>query len=294
VNNIINGNIKRSSFTNKLSNNTQSSTSIINRQLQPLFVTIPLMGNKESETNEAYIKQTNQTLETTMPKFVESANQQQMSALLIANIKDDANAKKPAFIVKRADPNAFPKVISTTITLQNKRPDSPLGNTNRKSLSPQAVRSLKEKAEMPITDSKKKETAKATEEGAKTTEEKTIALKNDSPLKNGFPFPSTSNVPFLPVISLSESLEDRAGLNLVPKAFDVIVSVEHCSDCELHNNQSLRHDTKKYVQMANDTIFAIISSILDKKFAVRLFCIRVKPTSVDRYEINFVLNNIKS
>jgi hypothetical protein len=83
---------------------------------------------------------------------------------------------------------------------------------------------------------------------------------------------------------------------------DVIVIVEHCCDCEQHCTQSLRHDAKKYVQMANDVLYSIIefissssvnSSSGDDHYPVRLFCMRTRPLTADRigaFEVTVAVN----
>eukprot|EP01036_Dinobryon_divergens_P025170 gene25170-33693_t len=86
------------------------------------------------------------------------------------------------------------------------------------------------------------------------------------------------------------------------KRMDVIVIVEHCCDCEQHCTQSLRHDPKKYVQMANDVLYSIIDFISssavggssgDDHYPVRLFCMRTKPLTPDRigaFEVTVAVN----
>ena len=86
------------------------------------------------------------------------------------------------------------------------------------------------------------------------------------------------------------------------KRMDVIVIVEHCCDCEQHCTQSLRHDAKKYVQMANDVLYSIIefissssvnSSSGDDHYPVRLFCMRTRPLTADRigaFEVTVAVN----
>ena len=86
------------------------------------------------------------------------------------------------------------------------------------------------------------------------------------------------------------------------KRMDVIVIVEHCCDCEQHCTQSLRHDSKKYVQMANDVLYSIIEFISsssvnspsgDDHYPVRLFCMRTKPLTPDRigaFEVTVAVN----
>ena len=86
------------------------------------------------------------------------------------------------------------------------------------------------------------------------------------------------------------------------KRMDVIVIVEHCCDCEQHCTQSLRHDPKKYVQMANDVLYSIIEFVSsssvsgsngDDHCPVRLFCMRTKPLTADRigaFEVTVAIN----
>ena len=86
------------------------------------------------------------------------------------------------------------------------------------------------------------------------------------------------------------------------KRMDVIVIVEHCCDCEQHCTQSLRHDPKKYVQMANDVLYSIIEFVSsssvsgsngDDHYSVRLFCMRTKPLTADRigaFEVTVAIN----
>ena len=86
------------------------------------------------------------------------------------------------------------------------------------------------------------------------------------------------------------------------KRMDVIVIVEHCCDCEQHCTQSLRHDAKKYVQMANDVLYSIIEFISsssvngssgDDHYPVRLFCMRTRPLTADRigaFEVTVAVN----
>lgn len=70
--------------------------------------------------------------------------------------------------------------------------------------------------------------------------------------------------------------------NSVSKYLDVIIAVEHCCDCENHNNQSLRHDSKKYVAMANSVLYTLIKTVVDSRYAVRVFAFRLMPTSKAR------------
>lgn len=87
------------------------------------------------------------------------------------------------------------------------------------------------------------------------------------------------------------------------RRMDVIVTVEHCCDCETHSTQSLRHDAKKYVQMANEVLYSVIEMVCasttgstavgDDAYPVRLFCIRTKPTSSERlgaFEVTVAVN----
>ena len=136
-------------------------------------------------------------------------------------------------------------------------------------------------------------------------------------------FPPAPSVPFLPVktnrpstvksmMALSEAITHAASttapsspphpLPFTSRRMDVIIAVEHCFDCEQHSTQSLRHDPKKYVQMANDMLYSVIELISssnvnqatgDDSFPVRLFCMRVKPTSSERlgaFEVTVAVN----
>lgn len=87
-------------------------------------------------------------------------------------------------------------------------------------------------------------------------------------------------VPFLPDFSgqfAAEELGDHA-----PDHLDVFVAVEHCFDCHLHSNQSLRHDTKTYVKHANAVLAALIRAIADSRLAVRLYALRTPPLTTKR------------
>lgn len=93
-------------------------------------------------------------------------------------------------------------------------------------------------------------------------------------------FSPASVVPFLPDFSgqfAAEELGDHA-----PDHLDVFVAVEHCFDCHMHSNQSLRHDTKTYVKNANAVLAALIRAIADSRLAVRLYALRTPPLTTKR------------
>jgi hypothetical protein len=107
-------------------------------------------------------------------------------------------------------------------------------------------------------------------------------------------FPSADILPFLPSPppQLSSSSADNQHSNnssssaeltrYLPDHLDVIICVEHCMDCHLHNNQSLRHDVQKYVQTANAVLFSLIKAMIGSKLAVRLYAMRSKPLNLTR------------
>lgn len=93
-------------------------------------------------------------------------------------------------------------------------------------------------------------------------------------------FPPAPVVPFLPDFSgqfAAEELGDHA-----PDHLDVFVAVEHCFDCHMHSNQSLRHDTKTYVRHANAVLAALIRAIADSRLAIRLYALRAPPLTTKR------------
>ena len=65
------------------------------------------------------------------------------------------------------------------------------------------------------------------------------------------------------------------------KYLDVVVAVEHCVDCETHNKLSLRHDSAQYTKVANEVLFGVIKSVIEQKFAIRLFAYRTKSTKYE-------------
>jgi hypothetical protein len=85
------------------------------------------------------------------------------------------------------------------------------------------------------------------------------------------------------------------------KRMDVIVTVEHCCDCNDHQ-QSTHHDAKRYVERANDVLYSIIDLISsgamvdsedENYFPVRLFCMRMKRSSPERlgaFEVTGAVN----
>ena len=85
------------------------------------------------------------------------------------------------------------------------------------------------------------------------------------------------------------------------KRMDVIVTVEHCCDCNDHQ-QSTHHDAKRYVERANDVLYSIIDLISsgamvdsedENYFPVRLFCMRMKRSSPERlgaFEVTVAVN----
>jgi hypothetical protein len=106
-------------------------------------------------------------------------------------------------------------------------------------------------------------------------------------------FPSADILPFLPSPppQLSSSSADNQHSNnsssseltrYLPDHLDVIICVEHCMDCHLHNNQSLRHDVQKYVQTANAVLFSLIKAMIGSKLAIRLYAMRSKPLNLAR------------
>ena len=87
-------------------------------------------------------------------------------------------------------------------------------------------------------------------------------------------FPLAEKLPLLPAIQPDP---DNGVTKVHSQYLDVIIAVEHCTDCEQHNKQSLRHDPAKYVKIANDVLFTLIKAVVDSKLAVRLYALRVKP-----------------
>lgn len=87
-------------------------------------------------------------------------------------------------------------------------------------------------------------------------------------------FPAADLLPFQPRLP-GETLA-------VTDYLDVIVAIEHCTDCHLHNDQSLRHDAKKYVKAAISVLYGIVQAIVTNKFKVRLFAMRSAPLTVKR------------
>jgi hypothetical protein len=84
-------------------------------------------------------------------------------------------------------------------------------------------------------------------------------------------FPPADVIPFLP--SPNPSFLKQ----LSPDHLDVVIAVEHCCDCHLHNDQSLRHNVTKYVQTSNAVLFSLIRAFAQSKLAVRLYALRCKP-----------------
>lgn len=89
-------------------------------------------------------------------------------------------------------------------------------------------------------------------------------------------FPPANILPFLP--SMIEQRNER----YFPDHLDVIICVEHCCDCHLHNDQSLRHNVQKYVQTANAVLFSLITALINAKLAIRLYAMRAKPLNQNR------------
>ncbi len=88
-------------------------------------------------------------------------------------------------------------------------------------------------------------------------------------------FPATDFVPFLPQVN--SALGDYN-----PSHLDVFIEVEHCCDCHYHNDMTLRHDPKKYIQVANNIIHGLVKAIASNNFAVRVFAMRSKISSQKR------------
>jgi hypothetical protein len=100
-------------------------------------------------------------------------------------------------------------------------------------------------------------------------------------------FPAAQLIPFLPQTSDDDVLGPW-----MPGHMDVIIEVEHCFDCHLHNTQSLRHDTKKYVQTANAVLYSLVKAVAESKLAVRLYALRSRPMSerrVGAFEVTVAL-----
>ena len=105
----------------------------------------------------------------------------------------------------------------------------------------------------------------------------------------------------------SKSMEWFKEVPYRSKRMDVIVTVEHCCDCDDHM-QSTRHDAKRYVERANDVLYSVIDLISsgamvdpaaaaagedENFFPVRLFCMRMKRSSPDRlgaFEVTVAVN----
>lgn len=110
--------------------------------------------------------------------------------------------------------------------------------------------------------------------------------------------PANEYIPFLPDPS------PYLG-SFFPTSFDIIVAIEHCTDCHLHQhiflpNQGSNtmssslsqkttsstiqqpHDPMKYIMIANQILTQIITSILHYRLAVRLYAMRCKPLSTKR------------
>eukprot|EP01034_Spumella_vulgaris_P025976 gene25976-32489_t len=97
-------------------------------------------------------------------------------------------------------------------------------------------------------------------------------------------YPPAEYVPLLPTLGSGS------------KYLDVILCVEHCYDCESHNNQSLRHDSTKYAKVANEILFNTIKSLIEHKFAIRLYAMRTKVNSLDKLggmEVTIAINVTK-
>jgi hypothetical protein len=88
-------------------------------------------------------------------------------------------------------------------------------------------------------------------------------------------YPPAEVIPFLP--TPSPALGD-----LSPGHLDVVLAVEHCCDCHLHNDQSLRHNVQKYVSTANAILYSLIRALAQSKLAVRLFALRSRPLTPQR------------
>lgn len=123
-------------------------------------------------------------------------------------------------------------------------------------------------------------------------------------------YPPTDILPFLPTPSTQtdEDLDEEDALKILQRAHpdlpwkrltrysvehaDVIICVEHCCDCHLHNDQSLRHNVSKYVQTANAVIFSLIRAMINAKLAIRLYAMRAKPMNIQRlgaFEVTIAL-----
>lgn len=123
-------------------------------------------------------------------------------------------------------------------------------------------------------------------------------------------FPPAEYIPFLP--------NPHPGLDhFFPTNFDIIVAIEHCTDCHLHGNSFVshtttnhpyhqstkggghgnnnnnnnnngnnpnanQHDPMKYIMVANQVLTQIITTMLHYRLAVRLYAMRCKPLSGKR------------
>lgn len=57
---------------------------------------------------------------------------------------------------------------------------------------------------------------------------------------------------------------------------DVIVAVEQCADCENHG-WNLRHDSRRYTNMADRCLIAVVRGVLEKRLPVRVFALKDVP-----------------
>lgn len=88
-------------------------------------------------------------------------------------------------------------------------------------------------------------------------------------------------IPFLPDAQGIFAAADDLG-EFSPDHLDVVICVEHCFDCHLHNGQSLRHDTKKYVEQANLVLSSLVRVIAESRLGVRLYALRSRPLTEKR------------
>eukprot|EP00599_Poterioochromonas_sp_BG-1_P007940 CAMPEP_0173150622 /NCGR_PEP_ID=MMETSP1105-20130129/11075_1 /TAXON_ID=2985 /ORGANISM="Ochromonas sp., Strain BG-1" /LENGTH=953 /DNA_ID=CAMNT_0014065803 /DNA_START=330 /DNA_END=3191 /DNA_ORIENTATION=+ len=94
-------------------------------------------------------------------------------------------------------------------------------------------------------------------------------------------FPPADVIPFIPSTSLSSVGMEESTIT-PPDHLDVVIAVEHCCDCHLHNDQSLRHNPTKYVSMANAVLYSVIKAVAASKLAVRVYALRTKPLTPQR------------
>ncbi|KAJ1429897.1 hypothetical protein B484DRAFT_55437 [Ochromonadaceae sp. CCMP2298] len=157
--------------------------------------------------------------------------------------------------------------------------------------SPVRRESVLRRSLMVPTLSTKGEFEPATEEDAEGSDgwRSTTGSGGSSPVVR---FPPAERVPMLLTPMLTPALPGTLGREHDHSRYlDVILSVEHCTDCHNHAG-SLRHDPLKYATMAQRVLFALIGAVLEADLAVRVFALRARPESsrLGAFEVTVCVN----